>query len=298
MTSEIALAAVVTEGVLEEFELLRYSFELFHGGGYHWFLRCDEPVRDYFQANNKFHCNLFTERLAERIELDSQDYRVVGSQKMLAMQDAWQFSNWLGLIYLDSDLVIAGPFVESLAAIQGQIILTPHFYPERRADWTLRYGRYNAGFAFSRTPEFPLWWRDAFLSDKTKFSDQQCLDEAPNLFKTGLTDSTFNIGFWRSAPPIDFEPIPTDPKFFHVHMFQPAKTAQELVAEVFRDEFGAASGQAKFRTPFNSYQLLNKTFALHCLAFLRSSSCPKHRELFEQIISRDRLSLYRQILGR
>jgi len=297
MTSKIALAAVVTEGVLEEFELLRYSFELFHGNAYQWFLRCDEPVREYFQSNPNFHPKPFTERLAERIELDSADYRIVGSQKMLAMLDAWEFSSWEGAVYLDSDIVVAAPFIGELKAIPGGIVLTPHYYPTQRADWTLKYGRYNAGFAFSRVAEFPRWWRDAFLSDKMKFSDQQCLDEAPNLFKAGLTDKAFNIGFWRSAPPIDFEPIPPLAKFFHVHMFQPAKTANELIDEVFANEFAAATGRAKIRTPFNSYQLLNKTFAIHCLAFLKSSACEKHRSLYDTILERDRLGLYREILG-
>ena len=37
----IGIATIVTEAFVDEFAILKYSFELYHGTGCRWFVRCD-----------------------------------------------------------------------------------------------------------------------------------------------------------------------------------------------------------------------------------------------------------------
>jgi hypothetical protein len=54
--------------------------------------------------------------------------------------------------------------------------------------------------------------------------------------------------------------------FLHVHFFQPLRTFQEW---------------------------LNRSFALHCAAFLRSSALPQHQSLFQEILAMDSAGWYK-----
>src|ERR1700744_1710986 len=59
-TSRIALASVVTYNALEEFEMLKFSVEFFHGRGFQWVVRCDEKTASALAADHTVHCTVFS----------------------------------------------------------------------------------------------------------------------------------------------------------------------------------------------------------------------------------------------
>jgi hypothetical protein len=97
------------------------------------------------------------------------------------------------------------------------------------------------------------------------------LTEARDHFHIIALDQSANIGFWRSPFRLmpSFKQIPANCKFLHCHLFQPLRTHLEW---------------------------MNRTFALHCLDFLRNSATSEHRTLCERIMARDRSRWYHSSL--
>ena len=265
MNRDVALCSVVTKSVLDEFLLLKYSFELFHGTDYQWFVRCDRPSADVLSANREVVCRVFVEAVTARPDIEKEDFRRIVAQKPAALGDAWEGGGWNSVVFLDADLLFTAPVLSPLENVPGQILLAPNYYPPAEEHFAVTHGFYNSGFVYVRTRRFHEWWRNSFESQPTRWTDQAVLNDASTVFSIGDLPPSANIGFWRSPNRLAPAPLPIDCMFLHVHFFQPLGTAREWV---------------------------ERAFGLHCVRFLEKSGIPKHRALFEEIICLDRARWY------
>jgi hypothetical protein len=269
MNLQVALTSIVTFAVLEEFKFLKFSFELFHGTDYQWFVRCDHASLEALLKYPNVICNVFGDRIDERPDNKSKEFWHIMGEKMNVMADAWKGGNWTGVMFLDSDIVMTAPLMATISGITEDLILTPNHYPEATKHLAPVCGYYNGGFVFARNRRFHEWWRDAYTSKPSPWADQPCLNNADEKFSVATLSHRANIGFWRSASIPKYDPIPVDCEFLHVHLFQPLRTER---------------------------QWIDKTFALHCLKFLRQALVPEHLQLFNEILSRDESRWYEATL--
>jgi hypothetical protein len=263
LTASVALTTVVTRAVLEEFWVLKATFDTCHGNRFRWFVRCDEASYAVLAREPEIHCRVFSSEQRLRPGTFSPEFRQIIAQKMQAMEDAWQENNWGAVAFLDADLVVTKPFIDELLALPNALVLTPHHRGATLRAQSLVFGRFNAGFVLTKSSNFHEWWRSAFESDADGFMEQACLDKAPAVFETALLDQRANVGFWRRDGIIQFRPIPPDWQFLHVHLFQPVDTL---------------------------YGFVQRSFALHCLEFLCQS--PEHERVLEIILSLDSTGWY------
>jgi hypothetical protein len=263
--SNIAVSTVVTAALLEEFRLMKFSFELFHNSNYQWFVRCDQASEVGLREDANVTCHVFAECERSRHEIESQAFRAIAREKMAAVGDAWSAANWEGVAYFDADLIFTAPVMEQVFAIDAEIVLTPHYFPSDARHLAPIRGYYNSGFVFIREREFWKWWRDAFDSHLLSYADQQCLNDASQHFKVGVLGDSANIGLWRCSDIPDYASIPQSCLFLHVHSFQNLRTAR---------------GWA------------DKSYAAHCLKFLCTSAVPEHRLLANEILRRDHSGWY------
>lgn len=269
MNPSVALTAIVTKAMLDEFLFLKFSFELFHGTGYQWFVRCDRASLEALTAHSNVTCVPFMDELAHPPDCESPTFVELMMQKMHVMEDAWNTGEWQGVIYFDSDIIVTAPVVTNMATIAGDVVLTPHWYPEARGYLACEHGYYNAGFVFTRDRRFHAWWQRAAQARAAGFGDQMALNEAHKSFVVGNLSSRANIGFWRSRAIPEYDPIPGNADFLHVHLFQPLRTQEDWI---------------------------HKTFALHCLKYLRDSQVEAHQRLFYEILARDHSRWYHTTL--
>ena len=261
MSGEIGIATIVTEAFVDEFAILKYSFELFHGTGCRWFVRCDRASVPALSAYDNVSCVVFAERQADRPETKSALFLRIMAEKMNAMEDAWSaLADCEGVILLDADLVFMAPVLETIRAMDGDLILSPNYYPNGREHLVARDGEFNAGFVFTRSRTFHDWWRAAYDADPVKNNEQVCLNQVREHFVIAVLGENANIGFWRTTN-LPYKEIPADCSFLHVHLYQPLSTLRHW---------------------------LDKSFALHCMHFLMISASREHRLLFEHIREKDR----------
>jgi hypothetical protein len=267
MKSKIALSSVVTAGVLQEFLLLKFSFELFHGTDHLWYIRCDRGSEAALSLYPDLLCTVFREEGSiDRIYVESNTFRFVAAEKMNSVEDAWKGGDYDAVVHLDADLIMTSPALSTAVQLGGQVVLSPHYFPPSIAftDRT-NSGHYNGGFVFTRSPQFHEWWRCAFASRKDRYADQTCLEYAERRFDVRKLSNTANIGSWRRKSNAEYYQIPPDCLFLHAHFFQPLRTP--------RDWF-------------------EKSFALHCLKFLKSSCVKEHQILLREILVRDTSGWY------
>lgn len=262
MRGNIALASVVTEAFLDEFAMLKYSFELFHGTACQWFVRCDRASLPILSAHSDVSCVVFAERQTDRPETLSEPFRRIMAEKMNVIDDAWRAADrCAGVIFLDADIVFTAPLLPTLESMDADVVLVPNYYPESRKHLAKLHGEYNGGFAFTRSPEFPAWWRNAYQADASRYNEQGCLDHAHRCFAISTLGENANVGFWRTRDVPLYNEIPSDCSFLHVHLYQPLETMR---------------------------QWIDKSFALHCLKFLMAGTTREHRALAERIVASDR----------
>lgn len=270
MKRDIALCGVVTRSVLLEFRLLKYSWELFHGAGFRWFLRSDRASARALDSDADISCTVFAEEIAERPDIEGSDFRTVVAQKMNSFADAWESGTYKSVLFMDADLLITAPVLKLLRSIPGQVLLTPNYYPIGHERYNAIHGFYNSGLVLSRTKEFHTWWKEAFTSQPARWTDQAVLNDAAQRFEIGHIPSSANVGFWRSPNGLQHPPIPAECSCLHVHFFQPLRTAR---------------------------QWIDRAFAVHCVEHLKRSRRGRHRKLLRKILVADTLGWYRASLN-
>ena len=266
MYEDIGIATIVTEGFLDEFAILKYSFELFHGTSYRWFVRCDRSSLLALAAHGNVSCVAFTERQPDRPTVYSEPFRAIVAEKMNVMEEAWAgVDGCRGVVFLDADIIFTAPLMPVLRATPGEVVLTPNHYPQGREHLSPQHGEFNGGFAFTRSPAFASWWRDAYRADPSRHNEQGCLDHAHQQFSVNRLGPEMNIGFWRTPRMLAYSPIPADCVFLHTHLYLPLVTQRDWI---------------------------DKSFAMHSMRFLAASDVPAHRQIFERILATDRYGWY------
>lgn len=270
LEAQVALSSVVTSAVVEEFEILKRSFELFHGAHFPWFVRCDRAAHHQLQQYHNVHAVLFETDDQVRSLPGTSAFHAIGLQKMEALEDAWasRRNQWSAVAFLDADLLITAELLSALLGTDAEVILASnHHY--RKSLFDPFYGHFNSGFILTKTPAFHRVWAEAYSAHLWQFSDQVCLNQILRDFRVRTLESS-NIGFWASADPFQFNfaQIPTHCYFLHVHLFQ------------------SPHGRG----------WIERMFALHCLKYLLRSGDTRHHELVKEILVRDESGWYKSAL--
>ncbi len=154
----------------------------------------------------------------------------LATEKMHSMEDAWRAETCDAVVYLDADLVITAPVLDSIFSLNAEVLLTPHYFQRSEEDFAefhadlcnTREGYYNSGFVLATEKRFPEWWKASYYNKPGKwFGDQICLNETRDHFSVAVLDESANIGFWSSpfrSMPL-FRPIPLNCKFLHCRLF-------------------------------------------------------------------------------
>lgn len=165
------------------------------------YIVCDSFTKDYIEktiVNYKYKIKLFS-------ILDKYDKICLGTQSSQIQKKEWikfmlektkaidyalqENSNTL---FVDCDIM----FISDLPDInkEYELGLCEHNILESIRE---KYGKYNGGSLWINTPKFTSWWIENTWNDTTKYMEQQCLDLAPNTFKTFIFPQTHNFGWWR-----------------------------------------------------------------------------------------------------
>jgi hypothetical protein len=272
MEASVALASVVTQSVLSEFELMKYTFERHHGDVYQWYLRTDEASYEALKHYSNVHLIKFSASVETRPDIHSSSFREIVAQKMNVIEDAYKHRDYTAVTFMDADLVTLAPFLDEVCSerTDEDILLSAHYFPATMQYLEDSYGIYNSGFLVVFNRSFSAWWRHAFLTQPELFADQACLNSARSFFNVGLVDQTINVGFWRSLEGYrgNFNLRPEECRLFHLHLFQPIRSQAELSQ-------GA--------------------LALTCLASLMCSRDPKVVLLYHKILEFDKTGFYRYV---
>ena len=164
-------------------------------------------------------------------------------------------------LFVDSDFIFLQPFEDQF---RGDLAITPHYRPKEESSYNQTFGKYNTGLIFARDKHFPQWWKNSIYQE-SRFTDQQCINNAQTFFSIKELDQTHNIGFWRSS--------------------ESDKESIQKALKVEINEDIIISG--KKANSFHIHLFLNKkeghwvnfrSFVLHCL-----KKCEKHNWILKEI---------------
>ena len=103
-------------------------------------------------------------------------------------------------MYIDSDVILLGPVT---VLREFSLILSPAHIDAHLEAST---GRFNAGYIWSSTIDFPLKWRE--MLSTSSYYDQQCLDHLSSIFGAGEFHEGHNIMPWRIITPnLSYAPL-------------------------------------------------------------------------------------------
>src|SRR5262245_32160290 len=104
--SELVVCSVVTERMVKEYLLMRFSFSLYHRREPQWHVRCDraawKQLRDELPDTSTL---VFTDVAPHFKSQRSPEFRNIVEQKMLAIDDGWEKLAAKTVMLLDADIV-------------------------------------------------------------------------------------------------------------------------------------------------------------------------------------------------
>lgn len=197
----LPVASVVTEKTLKEFELLKYSIELFHECD--WSISCDKHVYDRLDKVANVTC-------LQLIETDDCDHNI---------QDAIKQQNWMKVmmtkfdavelhlnkhkhcLFLDSDMLFVGPIQEEFLELFLNSNVDATISQHMTNNWPVeaKHGLFNAGMFHIRSKDFLNSWK-ALSKDYKKYNfyfEQQPLEFVQRNFVSVNFPINYNIGWWR-----------------------------------------------------------------------------------------------------
>lgn len=127
--------------------------------------------------------------------------------------------------FLDADIVLVKPIDENLDTnLDGYI--APHYHAANIIHNNKTYGCFNAGYLYTKNPDFAEEWLDIYLN-RSSYYEQQGMIYLFEAFHLGLFDKTHNFGLWRLPriyPQGQLRFITDDVNFknfksFHYHAF-------------------------------------------------------------------------------
>ena len=266
MTSRTAISTVVANKTYKQFLLLKYSFELFHGTAYKWYVRCDQQSERLIRENvgSGVICSVVCECLDREAGLEN---RTLLQEKMNSIGDAWASGECEAVVYLDSDLVFTNKCIDSILLLDADLVLSPNYFPWKTQELAPYYGYFSSAFALTRTSLFHEQWRTMFVSQPWKYLDQGCLNEIAQQFSVKTLGPSANVGSWRSegAERFAFGRLPSDCLFLRVPMFEMLTSPGDWI---------------------------NKMYALHCLRFLEATGRDDLRKIRNRILELDETHWY------
>tara|TARA_R100000008_G_C3585123_1_gene171638 strand:- start:110 stop:928 length:819 start_codon:yes stop_codon:yes gene_type:complete len=197
----LPVASVVTQKTLTEFELLKYSIELFHECD--WVISCDHYVNAALQNIPNVTC-------LRLIESDDCDHNI---------QDEIKQQNWMKVmmtkfdavsahlekhgncLFLDSDMLFVGPIEDSLMELFLNKNIDATISQHMTNNWPVeaKHGLFNAGMFHIRSKEFLSSWI-SLSRDYKKYNfyfEQQPLEFVQRNFVSLNFPINYNIGWWR-----------------------------------------------------------------------------------------------------
>lgn len=165
------------------------------------YIVCDTYTYNYIEkisTNYQYKINMFN--ILDKYESiclgtqSSQDRKKEWTQFMLEKTKAIEYAleENSNTLFVDSDIM----FISDLPDINKDYELG---LCEQNILESIRekYGKYNGGSLWVNTSKFSSWWIENTWADTYGYMEQQCLDLAPNAFKTFIFPQTYNFGWWR-----------------------------------------------------------------------------------------------------
>ncbi len=249
---------------------MKYSFCLFHGQSFRWFIRCDAASLETLRQDPTLSLSASLPTTKTRVGNREFGFAPIAVAKVDAIADAWTAGhNRVALV--DADLLFLAPIMDTFCVADGGLALAPNYYPHNDEHLAPIHGYFNSGFLVTCAESFHSDWRQTLLSRPWTFTDQACLNDVATRYKVTMLGPEANVGFWRSRDwrTLRFEPLPDGASLIHCHFFQRLRTRADWV---------------------------DRTFALHCLkSFVGVSE--KHEELLALIVDLDESGWYRSSLA-
>jgi hypothetical protein len=201
----LPVATVVTEKTLTEYELLKFSIELFHECD--WVISCDEYAYNKLKDIENIEC-------LKLIKTDDCDHNI---------QDEIKQQNWMNVmmtkfdavnahlnkyehcLFLDSDMLFVGPFQDEILELFLNKNIDAVISQHMTNNWSVeaKHGLYNAGMFHIRSKEFLNNWKELSKNYKKYnfYFEQQPLEFVQRNFISLNFPINYNIGWWRFNTP-------------------------------------------------------------------------------------------------
>lgn len=165
----------------------------------------DEVTSRYLQSL-PFATNLHIKEALNKSDLDALAKQVAFVIKQNNFHDAgiiyskmdcisWAVQTYGNTMFVDADVV----FIRDPSAhinLDVDLILSPHYHVEKKAQQNKRVGIFNAGYLWTQAKDFGKVWQDIYLT-KSSFYEQQGMYRLMEHFDTQVFNKKHNIGFWR-----------------------------------------------------------------------------------------------------
>lgn len=187
-----SICTIATSHCLQDLQLMLFSLRQFDQDT-PVYLICDQTVLDAVKNQpNLIGQALIPERMLRADFGEAEDFMSLVDRKMYAMELA--LKNLPSTLFVDSDIIFA-----EKVCIEGQnydVLLSPHYIDKHETD---KHGFFNAGYLWTKSKDFPKWWRRACKTNK-KFLEQGCLEDAERDFNVGIFGPEHNFGWFRVSP--------------------------------------------------------------------------------------------------
>lgn len=204
-----AIATLANENALDDLHLFFKTLELWNTAPPPIYLLCTEAVKLW--TRGKYQGQLYiSTKLESYRNLSRKEMEMAPSKKELPnlfydfTQEKCDLMDWAlgslpsqdlerGVLFCDADIFWLGPIPK---IPKGKTLaLSPHMI---RAFDEVKYGRYNAGFLWTNSLEFPAIWREECKT--SRFFEQAALETLAEKMDRELIyyfGSNVNYGWWR-----------------------------------------------------------------------------------------------------
>ena len=188
-----SLNTLATDNSIKDLRLLLKSLRKFEPG-IRLYLICDTMIYnnisiEFDDMHIKYRIALDKYSGKNRKQMESEN---IWNTFMRVKLDAIRFAleTESDTLHVDSDILFLDtvPYVD----VSKKVGLCPHFVKKFNVN---HYGYYNAGFIYTNSMMFVDWWDIAI--NRSKFYDQGCLEEVPEMFSYFEFDMTVDFGWWR-----------------------------------------------------------------------------------------------------
>lgn len=132
--------------------------------------------------------------------------------KMQAMRAAFEAGH-PDCLFFDADLIFLGPVREPLKDCEVCLSLNLSQMDSDMKTSVMVTGLFNAGFLWTKCPEFPNWWEHQYLNPQPNdFYEQSCLSRVHTCYIIDYFPPEHNHGWWRG--PVGSRKVSS----LHVHL--------------------------------------------------------------------------------